>query len=59
MAQEKKEEVPVFLHSLDFPACMKVFLCCAISASRKGDNVHACQKERTAIFFPNVFILGG
>lgn len=44
----------MFLHSLDFPACTKVFLCCNISASRKV-TTFMFVKRRGQLYFSQMF----
>lgn len=45
----------MFANSLDFPACQKMFLCCAISASCEMTMAMLLQRKRE--LFSHVFYL--
>lgn len=39
----------MFANSLDFPACQKMFLCCAISASREMTMTMPLKRKRAVL----------
>lgn len=57
LIHHREREPRVFVHSLDVAACQKVFLCCAISASREMAMIMLLKRKRE--LFPYVFIVGG